>query len=115
MQARPTFPATVAGKDTTVIEIGPEGEPIRSGSAKALADVAQVLLIVDPRALPNVVEFHSLQLLTADVRAKTTAFLLMPSVTSSPDAMLCAEVALQALGIVYPGHRGIAVRQLTAS
>ena len=60
MQARPTFPATVAGKDTTVIEIGPEGEPIRSGSAKALADVAQVLVVVDPRALPNVVSAAAL-------------------------------------------------------
>ena len=112
MQARPTFPATVAGKDTTVIEIGPDGEPIRSGSAKALADVAQVLVVVDPRALSFASAKHwrtSGEL--ADIRAKTTTFLLMPSVTSSPDAMLCAEVALMRLGIV----EWIAVRQLTAS
>ena len=103
MQARPTFPATVAGKDTTVIEIGPEGEPIRSGSAKALADVAQVLVVVDPRALSfaSVVPHwgRSGEFDDDDLRAKTTTFLLMPSVTSSPDAMLCAEVALQALGL----------------
>ena len=79
VEPRPTFPATVAGKETTFIEIGPDGEPIRSGSAEALADVAQVLVVVDPRALPNVTAFGHSELLTADVRAKTTAFLLLPS------------------------------------
>jgi hypothetical protein len=92
--AAPAAPSTVAGKETTFIEIGAGGAPVRSGSDKPLEEVEQILVVVDPRALPNMVAAK--ELLAANVRAKMTAFLLLPSTTSSPGGMLCAEVALQA-------------------
>jgi hypothetical protein len=75
-------PETVAGKETTIIELGLGGTPIRSGSGKALAEVEQILVVVDPRALQNVTASAAKDFLPPDVRAKTTAFLLVPSVTS---------------------------------
>ena len=63
--AAPAAPSTVAGKETTFIEIGAGGAPVRSGSDKPLEEVEQILVVVDPRALPNMVAAK--ELLAANV------------------------------------------------
>merc|ERR1719223_1098295 len=65
-------------------------------SSKPLSEVESILLIIDPRAVSNL----SSALLTfpsEEDAEKVTTFLLLPSVTSSPECLLCAELGLQCL------------------
>lgn len=87
--------ASIAGKDTTIVEFGSEGQLVRHGSQKPWADVEQILLVIDPRTDP----FHASKTpddWTDAVKDKVVTFLLMPSLTSSPECLLCTEVGLQA-------------------
>mmetsp|Transcript_133685 Transcript_133685/g.260313 ORF Transcript_133685/g.260313 Transcript_133685/m.260313 type:complete len:691 (-) Transcript_133685:205-2277(-) len=96
-QDEETFTVQVAGVETTLIEFGSNGAHVRRLSQKPLAEVESILLVIDPRALPNVVE--GLASIGSDeaLAAKVTSFVLMPSMSSAPEFLMCAEVGLQFL------------------
>eukprot|EP00930_Biecheleria_cincta_P067357 TRINITY_DN5389_c0_g1_i1.p1 TRINITY_DN5389_c0_g1~~TRINITY_DN5389_c0_g1_i1.p1 ORF type:complete len:508 (-),score=98.38 TRINITY_DN5389_c0_g1_i1:202-1725(-) len=86
--------AKIGGKETTIIEFGNDGQLVRHLSQKPWADVEQILLVFDPRTDP----FHDTKTpddWTDAVKKKVVTFLLMPSLTSSPECLLCAEIGLQ--------------------
>lgn len=96
-QDEETFTVQVAGVETTLIEFGDDGTHVRRLSQKPLAEVESILLVIDPRALPNVVEGLASIGQDADLATKVTSFVLMPSMSSAPEFLMCAEVGLQFL------------------
>ena len=109
--------STVAGKCTVVVEptrgqrVGfdeVEAQMEESGAAQALVRrgsnlplddpaLEQILLLLDPRPI-----FHLMMSGIAEwpeaVKAKTTVFVLVPSSTSSKEAMFMAEIGVQNFG-----------------
>jgi hypothetical protein len=92
-----TDPMIVGGKETLVVEIE-SGKLSYHGSSKPIEEVEQVLLVLDPRNAENC--FGLMQLLTPDILMKTKGFLLLPSISSSPESMAIAEVTLQSMGFI---------------
>ena len=82
----------VAGKETTLLKVNARGEVERSFSTKPLQEVEQILVVFDPRAQMS--WFGKLKTLVEDFQDKTQTFLLMPSLSSSPECLLCAELGL---------------------
>eukprot|EP00747_Dinoflagellata_sp_TGD_P160149 gnl/TRDRNA2_/TRDRNA2_177949_c2_seq6.p1 gnl/TRDRNA2_/TRDRNA2_177949_c2~~gnl/TRDRNA2_/TRDRNA2_177949_c2_seq6.p1 ORF type:complete len:842 (-),score=139.43 gnl/TRDRNA2_/TRDRNA2_177949_c2_seq6:99-2624(-) len=86
-------PLIVAGKDTIIVEIGTAGAFLCHGSQKAFEEVEQVLLVLDSRDIFNIFE-AKLKKLSERTKNKIIVFVLLPSITSSPTALIGAEIGL---------------------
>jgi len=90
----------IGDTEATIIEVI-NNNIIRRGSAKPIEEVGMILLVLDPRqagAYTNLLPPFC-ELLTPEVKAKTRPFLLMPSITSSPECLTLCEIALMSCGI----------------
>ena len=88
------------GRETVIVELGAK-DLKRRGSPKPLEEVEQIILILDPRG--DIFRFYCTEdvetrktvrmdeILTTEVLNKTIAFYLLPSLTSSPEALLGVE------------------------
>ena len=92
---------TAGGKETVILELGALDFK-RRGSPKPLEEVEQIILLLDPRG--DVFKFYCAddpkdpkanvrheQLLTPEILNKTIVFYLLPSLTSSPEALMGVE------------------------
>eukprot|EP00747_Dinoflagellata_sp_TGD_P160148 gnl/TRDRNA2_/TRDRNA2_177949_c2_seq5.p1 gnl/TRDRNA2_/TRDRNA2_177949_c2~~gnl/TRDRNA2_/TRDRNA2_177949_c2_seq5.p1 ORF type:complete len:842 (-),score=140.68 gnl/TRDRNA2_/TRDRNA2_177949_c2_seq5:99-2624(-) len=86
-------PLIVAGKDTIIVEIGTAGAFLCHGSQKAFEEVEQVLLVLDPRDIFNIFKAN-LKDISEQTKNKIIVFVLLPSITSSPTALIGAEIGL---------------------
>merc|ERR1712232_1221041 len=94
----------IASKETTIIEVGDDGDFVRYLSLKPLTEVEQILLVIDPRSHPHREIAQTLfgeppEEWTNLDKTKCVTFMLMPSRTSSPECLLCVEVGLQCLSL----------------
>ena len=111
----------VGGKETAVIELGPDGTLLRRGSRAALEAVEQLVVLVDPRQCTGiekaklstvrqarcvyrvllVVSWGVIQVIPQSAREKAIVVLLLPSTTSRPTALVNLEVGLQYAQVRY--------------
>eukprot|EP00747_Dinoflagellata_sp_TGD_P160131 gnl/TRDRNA2_/TRDRNA2_177949_c2_seq17.p1 gnl/TRDRNA2_/TRDRNA2_177949_c2~~gnl/TRDRNA2_/TRDRNA2_177949_c2_seq17.p1 ORF type:complete len:849 (-),score=141.73 gnl/TRDRNA2_/TRDRNA2_177949_c2_seq17:354-2900(-) len=92
-----TQPLVVAGKSTIIVEIGTAGAFLCHGSQKDFEEVEQeveqVLLVLDPRDIFNIFKAN-LKDISEQTKNKIIVFVLLPSITSSPTALIGAEIGL---------------------
>jgi len=88
----------VGNIEATIIEVI-NGSVVRRGSAKPIEEVGMILLVLDPRQADVYLDPAVSELLTPEVKAKTRPFLLMPSITSSPECLTLCELVLMSCGI----------------
>ena len=92
-------PLRLAAKGLAVMEVGPSGTLVQTGAKEPLESVEHILLVLDSRAVMNNYDARGpLRSCLSERSGKLTVFVLLPSTTSSPGSLLCAEVGLGCLG-----------------
>ena len=90
---------TIASKETTILRVGANGEIQRKLSTKPLAEVDQIIVVYDPRCMACYGGLKDMVARDSEEWKKTSTFMLMPSLTSSPECLLCAEMSLYLAGL----------------